>query len=273
MLDVEIRHAIDPETARGLDTDGLRRHFHLGGMFVGGEIRLCYTHYDRMIIGGAVPDADPMVLDHVPQCGTASILDRREMAIVNIGGPGTVSAGKTYRLERADVLYLPMGSGPVTFGGKGRFYILSAPAHRACPARLIRIGEAKRVQMGAAETSNLRTMCQFIHPDVMESCQLAVGYTQLAPGSVCNTMPAHLHDRRMETYLYLDLAHDACVFHFMGRPDETRHLVMRNEEAAVSPPWSIHCGAGTGAYSFVWATAGDNADNRDVEMVAVCAMR
>jgi 4-deoxy-L-threo-5-hexosulose-uronate ketol-isomerase len=141
------------------------------------------------------------------------------------------------------------------------------------PARLIRIGEAKQVRLGSAETSNERTIYQFVHPDVMESCQLVVGYTQFAPGSVWNTMPAHLHDRRMEAYLYFDLAEDARVFHFMGEPQETRHIVMRDEEAVVSPPWSIHCGCGTGAYTFCWAMAGDNVDYKDVEMVAMEDLR
>lgn len=273
MLSIETRHAIHPETAKGFDTEALRRHFHMGGLFQDGEIRLVYTHYDRMIVGGAVPGGADLVLDEVKECGTPCILDRREMAIVNIGDTGTVTAGATYTLEKGDVLYLPMGAGPVTFGDGGRFYILSAPAHKAYPARLVRIGEAKKVQLGSAETSNARTINQFVHPDVMESCQLVVGYTQFEPGSVWNTMPAHVHDRRMEAYLYFGLADDARVFHFMGEPDETRHIVMKNEEAAVSPPWSIHCGAGTGAYTFIWAMAGDNVDYRDVDMVGMEALR
>jgi 4-deoxy-L-threo-5-hexosulose-uronate ketol-isomerase len=274
MLTVETRHAMDPEAARRLDTDGLRRAFHAGGLFADGEVRLVYTHYDRMIVGGAVPAGGALALDHVKETGTASVLDRREMAILNIGPPGTVEAGGTsHAMGKGDVLYLGRGSGPVTFSGAGRFYILSAPAHATFPARLIRIGEAKQVRLGASETSNERTIYQFVHPDVMESCQLVVGYTQFAPGSVWNTMPAHLHDRRMEAYLYFDLAEDARVFHFMGEPQETRHLVMRNEEAVISPPWSIHCGCGTGAYTFCWAMAGDNVDYRDVEMVAMESLR
>jgi 4-deoxy-L-threo-5-hexosulose-uronate ketol-isomerase len=274
MLTVETRHAVDPGSARALDTGGLRRAFHAGGLFASGEVRLVYTHYDRMILGGAVPEGGRLTLDHVKEAGTASLLDRREMAVLNIGGPGTVeAAGAAHAMEKGDVLYLGRGSGPVTFSGTGRFYILSAPAHATFPARLIRIGEAKQVKLGSAETSNERTIYQFVHPDVMESCQLVVGYTQFAPGSVWNTMPAHLHDRRMEAYLYFDLAEDARVFHFMGEPQETRHIVMRNEEAVISPPWSIHCGCGTGAYTFCWAMAGDNVDYRDVEMVAMEDLR
>lgn len=274
MLTVETRHAVDPAAAKAFDTDALRQHFHMGGLFQKGEIRLCYTHYDRMIVGGAVPDGSALVLDHVKETGTTSILDRREMAIVNIGGRGLVTAaGETHSMEKGDVLYLPMGAGPISFGGQGRFYLVVAPAHQAYPAQLIQIGDAGQVKLGAAETSNDRTIYQFVHPDVMQSCQLVVGYTQLHNGSVWNTMPAHLHDRRMEAYLYFDLDEDQRVFHFMGRPEETRHLVMRNEEAVVSPPWSIHCGAGTGSYTFIWAMAGDNVDYKDVEMVGMEELR
>jgi len=273
VLTVETRHAIDPQTAKGLDTDGLRKHFHVGGLFASGEIRLTYTHYDRMLVGGAVPTACPLVLDLVKECGTPSILDRREMAIVNIGDTGQVSAGEDFTLENGDVLYLGMGSGPVTFSGAGRFYILSSPAHRHCPSRLVRLAEANKVELGAAESANKRTINQFVHPLVMESCQLVVGYTQFAEGSVWNTMPAHTHDRRMEAYLYFDLAEGSRVFHLMGDPDETRHIVMDNEEAVVSPPWSIHAGAGTGKYAFVWAMAGDNIDFTDMDMVAMEDLR
>lgn len=274
MLTVETRHAIDPEAARLMDTAALRRHFHMGDLFRPGEIRLVYSHYDRMIVGGAVPDGGSLVLDAVKETGTASLLDRRELAVVNVGPAGEVAAaGATHAMERGDVLYLGLGSGPVTFSGEGRFYLLSAPAHAAHPARLIRIGDARTVRLGSAATSNERTIYQFVHPDVMASCQLVVGYTRLETGSVWNTMPAHVHDRRMEAYLYFDLAPDARVFHMMGRPEETRHLVMANEDAVLSPPWSIHCGAGTGAYTFIWAMAGDNMDYRDVEMVPMEVLR
>jgi 4-deoxy-L-threo-5-hexosulose-uronate ketol-isomerase len=270
MLTVETRYAIDPATAKGLDTAGLRSHFHASGLFADGEIRLVYTHYDRLILGGAVPAGGTLTLDKVEECGTPSILDRREMGILNIGESGTVSAGGTdYTVNRGDVLYLGMGSGPVMFSGQGRFYVLSAPAHRECPSKLIRIEDARRVELGSAETSNERVILQFLHPEVADSCQLLMGYTQFATGSVWNTMPAHLHDRRMEAYLYFELGADQRVFHIMGQPDETRHIVMANEEAVISPPWSIHCGAGTGAYTFCWAMAGDNVDFTDMDMVAM----
>lgn len=274
MLTVETRPAISPTEAKGMDTAELRRNFLGEGLFRAGEIRLIYTHYDRMIVGGAVPDGADLVLDHVKECGTESILDRREMGIVNIGASGTVTAeGASFSLDKGDVLYLPMGSGPVTFGGQGRFYITSCPAHRRLSARLIKLAEAANFTTGAPETANHRTINQFIHPAVMESCQLVLGYTEFHGGSVWNTMPAHLHDRRMEAYLYFDLAPSQRVFHFMGQPSETRHLVIGNEEAAISPPWSIHCGAGTGSYTFIWAMAGDNVDYKDVEMVGMEDLR
>lgn len=274
MLHVETRPAISPREAKGMDTAALRANFHGEGLFQTGQIRLIYTHYDRMIVGGAVPDGADLQLDHVRECGTASILDRREMGIVNIGGDGSVTAGgTTFALAKGDVLYLPMGSGPVTFSGHGRFYITSCPAHHPFSARLVRLDQAKKLTLGAAETANHRTINQFIHPEVMESCQLVLGYTQFHGGSVWNTMPAHLHDRRMEAYLYFDLAEGQRVFHMMGEPSETRHLVIANEEAAISPPWSIHCGAGTASYSFIWAMAGDNVDYKDVEMVGMGDLR
>jgi 4-deoxy-L-threo-5-hexosulose-uronate ketol-isomerase len=274
MLTVETRPAVSPAEAKGMDTAALRSAFLGGGLFADGEMRLIYTHYDRMIVGGAVPAGRSLTLDLVRECGTASILDRREMGVVNVGSAGTVSAaGQTHAMEKGDVLYLGRGLGPVTFTGAGRFYLTSAPAHAALPARLVRIGDAKSFTTGAPDTANHRTIYQFIHPEVMESCQLVLGYTRFHGGSVWNTMPAHLHDRRMEAYFYFDLAPEARVFHMMGEPQETRHLVVANEEVVVSPPWSIHCGAGTGSYTFVWAMAGDNVDYKDVEMVGMGDLR
>lgn len=274
MTQVETRHAIDPATAKTLGTEDIRRHFHVGGLFAPNEIQMVYSHYDRLILGGVVPQGGPLTLDHVAEAGTASLLDRRELGVLNIGETGTVTvAGEDHALDPGDILYVGMGSGPVTFSGAGRYYILSAPAHRACPTRLVRKTEARRVELGSAEGANERVILQFLHPDVVDTCQLVMGYTQLAPGSVWNTMPCHTHDRRMEAYLYFDLAPDARVFHFMGEPTETRHIVMANEEAVISPPWSIHAGAGTGAYTFCWAMAGDNVDFTDMDMVTMETLR
>lgn len=274
MLTVKTIYAVDPIATKAMDTTLLRENFHVDAMFESGCINLTYTHYDRMIVGAAVPNGGSLTLDEVKQAGTDSILDRREMGILNIGDPADVSCGAdSYRLERGDILYLGMGSGPVTFSGKGRFYIVSAPAHRTLANRLVTLKDAASLKMGAPETANDRTIYMFIHPEVMESCQLVMGYTMFHGGSVWNTMPAHVHDRRMEAYLYFDLADENRVFHFMGEPDETRHIVVKNEEAVISPPWSIHCGAGTGSYTFCWAMAGDNVNYKDVDMVAMEDLR
>ncbi len=273
-VSTETRYAIDPTTAKALDTDGLRQHFHVEGLFRAGEIRLVYSHYDRLILGSAVPDGGRLTLDAVPETGTPSFLDRREAGVLNIGAAGTVEVdGESYEIDTGEVLYIGLGSGPVDFAGTARFYILSAPAHRKCPTRIITPDQARRVELGARETANERTIIQLLHPDVCDSCQLVMGYTQLAEGSVWNTMPAHTHDRRMEAYLYFGMPEGQRVFHLMGRPDETRHIVMANEEAVISPPWSIHAGAGTAAYTFCWAMAGDNVDFTDMDMVAMEDLR
>ena len=275
MLRTETRHAIDPASAKALDTDGLRSHFHIDDLFAEGEISLVYSHYDRLVLGSAVPAGGTLTLERMPETGTATFLERREMGVLNIGEAGTVAVGgDTHTMERGEVLYIGQGAGDaVEFGGQGRFYILSAPAHRACPTKLIKLADARRVEMGSRETANERVIIQFVHPDVCESCQLVMGYTQFQPGSIWNTMPAHLHDRRMEAYLYFDLPEDARVFHFMGVPSETRHMVVGNEEAVISPPWSIHCGAGTAPYTFCWAMAGDNIDFTDMNAVAMGDLR
>ncbi|MDD7972236.1 5-dehydro-4-deoxy-D-glucuronate isomerase [Roseinatronobacter alkalisoli] len=268
MLNVETRHAIHPEHAKGMDTAALRGHFLAEGLFADGEIRLAYTHYDRFVLGGAVPGGTALVLDQVAETKTPNFMDRREMGIVNIGEPGRVEAdGQVWDMAYGDVLYLGMGAGPVTFTGAGRFYITSAPAHRAFPHRLVKVADAKEVKLGAAETSNKRTIRQFIHPLVMESCQLILGYTSLEDGSVWNTIPSHIHDRRMEAYLYHGMAPEARVLHLMGEPQETRHLFVANEQAVLSPPWSIHSGAGIGEYTFIWAMAGDNVDYTDMDFI------
>jgi 4-deoxy-L-threo-5-hexosulose-uronate ketol-isomerase len=271
------RFAVDPAAAAAMGTDELRHHFHVAGLFEPGRISLTYTHYDRMIVGGAMPGNEALMLEAIKPTGTKRFLDRREMIAVNIGGAGSVEAGsETYEMATRDMLYLGMGTDPVSFassnaGEPAKFYLLSAPAHREHPNRLIRIGDAKRIDLGSQATSNERSIFQF--SAAVETCQLVVGMTQLAPGSVWNTMPAHVHDRRMEAYLYFDLAETARVFHFMGGPDETRHIVMQNEEAVISPPWSIHSGAGMSNYAFIWAMAGDNVDYTDVDPVPVEELR
>ncbi|MER9615172.1 5-dehydro-4-deoxy-D-glucuronate isomerase [Mesorhizobium sp. M0207] len=273
--DFTSRFAIDPVSAAAMGTDELRYNFLIEGLFRPGSISLTYTYYDRMIVGGAMPAGAPLPLQAIKPTGTKNFLDRREMIIVNIGSAGVVKAGgQSYELQARDMLYLGMGTDEVSFAATNlaepvKFYLLSAPAHQSHPNRLIRIGDAKRLDLGSQATSNERSIFQFIHADGVKTCQLVVGITQLASGSVWNTMPCHVHDRRMEAYLYFDLPEAARVFHFMGEPDETRHLVMRNEEAVLSPGWSIHSGAGTSNYAFIWAMAGDNVDYTDVDLVAM----
>ena len=274
MLKTETRYAIDPASAKALDTDALRAHFQVSDLFAEGEIRLVYSHYDRLILGSVVPAGKTLTIDRVEETGTATFLERREMGILNIGDAGQVTvSGDTHTLEKGEVLYIGVGAGAIDFSGAGRFYVLSAPAHRTCPTKLIKLADAKRVELGSRDSANERVIIQFVHPDVCESCQLVMGYTQFQPGSIWNTMPAHLHDRRMEAYLYFDLEPDHRVFHFMGEPSETRHIVMANEQAVISPPWSIHCGAGTGSYTFCWAMAGDNIDFTDMDMVDMGDLR
>jgi len=278
-MNVETRQAIDPEAAAGYDTARLRAEFLLQNLFRPGEVAITYTQMDRMVVGGAMPTASALELSEVKQTGTPGFLDRREMVVVNIGGPGSVAAGgESFALGHRDMLYLGKGAGPVSFASEdaskpAKFYLLSAPAHHVYPSRLVKIDDARRLDLGAQATSNERSIFQFIHPDVMETCQLVVGMTVLAPGSVWNTMPCHVHDRRSEAYLYFALDENARVFHFMGEPSETRHLVVANEEAILSPGWSIHSGAGTSNYTFIWAMAGDNVDYKDVDMVTMDQLR
>ena len=275
MLKTNLRRAIDPRHAKTMDTTELRAEFLIDDLFQDDKVCLTYSQYDRMIVGGATPKSGPLTIDGVDQTGTPSWLDRREAVLVNLGTSGTVeAAGQSYELGRCDMLYLGMGSGAVTVSGSdAHFYIISAPAHREIPARLVTIDDAAQVPLGARDTSNERVIYQFVHPAVMESCQIVMGMTKLGTGSVWNTMPAHYHERRSEAYLYLDLPQDQNIVHLMGEPDETRHMILRNEQAVLSPPWSIHSGAGTSSYSFIWAMAGDNVDYTDVDMVAMEDLR
>lgn len=276
--DYSIRQAFDPATGARMGSSEIRQNFHIGNLFTPGNVKLVYTHYDRMIVGGAVPTTTALELETIKPTGTPDFLDRRELIVVNVGGKGWIEAdGERFALDTRDMLYVGMGS-KVTFGGDDassppKFYLLSAPAHHRYPTKLIRIGDAKRLDLGSQSTSNERSIFQFIHAEGVQTCQLVVGMTQLAPGSVWNTMPCHVHDRRMEAYLYFDLPETARVFHFMGEPSETRHIVMANEEAVISPPWSIHSGCGTSNYAFIWAMAGDNVDYTDVDAVPIETLR
>ena len=269
--DFEIRFAIDPVSASAMNTAELREHFLIESIFAEGEVNWTYTHYDRMAVGGAVPGKSALTLEPIKPTGTSYFLERRELIAANIGAAGTVTVdGTDYAVGSRDMIYVGMGAKDVRFAGAGaKFYLLSAPAHASHPTKLIRQGDAKRLDLGSQETANERSIFQFVNADSVKTCQLVVGLTSFAPGSVWNTMPAHVHDRRMEAYLYFDLKPDAFVVHLMGEPEETRHLIVRNEEAVISPTWSIHSGAGTGAYTFIWAMAGDNVDYTDVDKVGM----
>lgn len=263
----DIRFAIDRAGAAGMGTAELRENFLIDDLFADGAVRWTYTHYDRMAVGGAVPSGGELVLESIKPTGTSNFLERRELIAVNIGAAGTITVdGTAHAVGPRDMLYVGMGSRDVRFSGAGaKFYLLSAPAHASHPTMLLQQSGAKRLDMGSAETANERSIYQYTNN--LKSCQLVVGLTQFAPGSVWNTMPAHVHDRRMEAYLYFDLKPDAFVVHLMGEPDETRHMIVRNEQAILSPPWSIHAGAGTGSYTFIWAMAGDNIDYTDAEKI------
>ena len=278
-ISVNIRQVVGPEDAARRNTQGLRDGFVIEELFRPGEISLTYSHLDRMIVGGVSPVADTLAIDRVAETGTDHFLDRREVALINIGGPGTVSVGGTdHALGFQEALYVGMGGGQLAFRSAdpakpALFYLLSAPAHRSCPTVLITRDMAKKVVLGSAEESNARTINQYVHPEVCESCQLLVGLTMFEPGSVWNTMPAHVHDRRMEVYLYFGMQETTRIFHFMGEPGETRHLVLKNHEAVLSPGWSIHSGAGTGRYAFIWAMAGDNMSFTDMDKVPMEVLR
>jgi 4-deoxy-L-threo-5-hexosulose-uronate ketol-isomerase len=271
----DIRFAIDPVSAGTMNTEELREHFLIEELFTLDGVNWTYTHYDRMAVGGAMPGAKALALESIKPTGTADFLDRRELIAVNVGGAGTISVdGADHAVGTRDMLYVGMGAKDVRFvsasaGEPAKFYLVSAPAHASHPTKLIRQSDARRLDLGSQETANERSIFQFVNADSVKTCQLVVGLTSFAPGSVWNTMPAHVHDRRMETYLYFDLKPEAVVVHLMGEPEETRHLIVRNEQAVISPPWSIHAGAGTGAYTFIWAMAGDNVDYTDVEQVAM----
>ena len=278
-ISVSVRQVVGPQDAARRDTQGLRDGFVIEALFRPGEINLTYSHLDRMVVGGIAPLSEALVIDRVPETGTEQFLERREAAIVNIGGAGTISVGgKDYTLGFQEAVYIGMGEGLLAFSSRNPaepalFYFLSAPAHRVCPTVHITREMAKKVVLGSAEESNARTINQYVHPDVCESCQLLVGLTMFEPGSVWNTMPAHVHDRRMEVYLYFGMQEATRIFHFMGEPGETRHVVLKNHEAVLSPGWSIHSGAGTGRYAFIWAMAGDNMSFTDMDKVPMDALR
>lgn len=271
---MEIRNASNSKDVKHYTTERLREEFHIGSLFTKDNIRLVYSHIDRIITGGLMPVFMELKLEAGKELATDYFLERREMGCINIGGKGIITIdGTEYELNPRDGIYIGMGNKDITFKSvdsenPAKFYISSCPAHKSYPIVKIDITKAKKVPCGTDEDANKRVINQYIHPEVIKSCQLAMGLTQLEPGSVWNTMPCHTHDRRMEVYLYLDMSDDDVVFHMMGEPTQTRHIVMKNEEAVISPSWSIHSGVGTKAYSFIWAMCGENQEFTDMDHIA-----
>jgi 4-deoxy-L-threo-5-hexosulose-uronate ketol-isomerase len=276
---MEVRHPVHPEHMLMFDTEELRGHFLVQDLFVPDQPKLVYCFYDRLIVGGICPTT-PVTLAVDPKIiGADFLLERRELGIINIGGAGRVEAGGVaFDLATGEGLYVSMGTKDLRFtsldpGKPAKFYLNSAPAHSALPTRKIALADAEPVVMGDSATSNKRTIRKYIHPGGVKSCQLVMGMTMLESGSVWNTMPVHTHQRRMEAYLYFDMPADAVVFHLMGEPDETRHLVVREGEVVLSPSWSIHSGAGTANYTFIWGMAGENQNFGDMDHVPMSVLR
>jgi 4-deoxy-L-threo-5-hexosulose-uronate ketol-isomerase len=272
------RHAVHPEHALRMTTSELRSHFLIENLFEPGAIRQVYSHHDRLIIGGAFPVDKALKLEPFDELKAGYFLERREIGIINVGQEGTVIVdGKSYQLGNKDALYAGMGVREITFspapGKKVLFYFNSAPAHMTHPTRKISVGEADTANLGAVETANQRTIRKLIVSTVLPTCRLQMGLTELKAGSVWNTIPPHIHSRRMEAYFYFDLAEEHRVSHFMGEPAETRHLWVSNHQAVISPPWSIHAGAGTSAYSFIWGMSGENLDYTDMDAVPVSQLK
>jgi len=276
---MEQRYATSPEQIPGMDTAELRGRYLVPGLFVDDEANAVYTHHDRVVLLGAKPVTGPVALPTFTEIRSESFFEHREGGIVNVGGTGTVTVdGTAYELTHGSCLYIGRGARDVTFtsadaDAPARFYVVSAPAHTAYPTTLVEAGQGNVRELGDALTSNRRTLNQYIHENGVRSCQVVMGVTTLHPGSMWNTMPAHTHDRRMEAYLYFDLPADARIVHLLGRPDETRHLVVGNEEAVISPSWSVHSGVGTASYSFVWAMAGENQSFDDMDGFPITDMR
>lgn len=272
---MKILHASSPSEVAAMNTAALRRHFLLEQLFSPDHVTLTYSHYDRMVIGGVMPVENSLRLEAPEGLRADYFLERRELGIINIGGQGRiVTESGAYMLDKLDCLYLGKGTKSVEFHSlldevPAQFYLLSAPAHRSCPARLMTAAEANPNHLGDASTANARTIYKYIHLDGIESCQLVMGLTVLKPGSVWNTMPPHTHDRRMEVYCYFDVPNGQRVLHLMGAPEETRHLWVGNHQGVISPPWSIHAGCGTMAYSFIWGMAGENQSFSDMDQITI----
>ncbi len=275
----ETRYASSPKAVKKYDTQQLREEFLIEDLLQEDKIKWVYTHYDRYMAGGAVPTSKPLFLESIDPLKSEYFLERREIGIINVGGLGKVSVdGKTFTLSHKDALYIGKGARVVIFESDdaqnpAKFYMNSAPAHNTYPTKKTSLAEANKIELGSLETANHRTVNQMIIGGIVETCQLQMGMTELKTGSVWNTMPAHVHDRRMEIYFYTDIRQDQAVCHFMGQPQETRHIWMHNHQAVISPPWSIHSGSGTSNYTFIWGMAGENLDYNDMDVAKITELR
>ncbi|MBP3647683.1 MAG: 5-dehydro-4-deoxy-D-glucuronate isomerase [Clostridia bacterium] len=280
---MDIRYSCNQRDFKRYTTEETRNEFLIEKLFAADEVIPVYSHVDRMVTVGIMPVNEKVPLDKGIDIwhnfGTQYFLERRELGMFNVGGEGAVTVdGTVYELGYKDCLYITMGAKDVVFESKNpeapaKFYIVSAPAHTSYETRLIKIADAAKKPLGALETSNKRVINQFIHPDVLKTCQLSMGMTVLEPGSVWNTMPAHTHERRMEVYFYFEVPENNVVFHMMGEGQETRHIVMQNEQAVISPSWSIHAGAGTSNYTFIWAMGGENQAFDDMDVIPTTELR
>jgi 4-deoxy-L-threo-5-hexosulose-uronate ketol-isomerase len=272
---LKILHSVHPEDFKTYQTTQIRERFLLNNLVQGGQVNFVYTHYDRLLVGAVNPVNQAIALGNYANLRAGFFLERREMGIINVAGDGEILAdGHSYPLKKLDCLYLGKGVKSVSFISNTHaqpavFYILSAPAHTHYPNTLLTLSESAKVETGDPSTANRRTICKYIHADGIKSCQLVMGLTLLHEGSVWNTMPAHTHDRRTEAYFYFDLPAGQQVIHLMGQGNETRHIMVNNYEAIVSPPWSIHCGSGTASYGFIWGMAGENMDYTDMDIIGI----
>ncbi len=272
-MTLDIRYGNHPDDSKKYDTEALRKNYLIEKVFVKDEIALTYSHQDRMIAGGAMPVDKELTLGSTKELGTEYFLERREMGMINVGGKGTVVLdGKEYELNYKDGIYIGMGTKEIVFksadkANPAKFYINSCPAHKTYPTVYITKDMAVHRPLGTAENMNKRVVNQYVNPAVCESCQLAMGMTELAVGSSWNTMPSHTHERRMEVYFYFELEGDNVVFHMMGQPQETRHIIMHNEQAVISPSWSIHSGTATSNYTFIWGMCGENQTYDDMDNI------
>ncbi len=278
-MNLETRYSNHPDDSKRYDTDELRKHYLIEKMFVADEANLVYSHNDRIIAGGITPTTKVLELSAGKELGVSYFFERREAGVINIGGAGVIELdGVKYELGQYDGLYIGMLTKEVKFSAVDKnnppkFYFNSAPAHRRIESRIITLEQANKVEMGEPENLNVRTINQYLHPAVCDTCQLVMGMTVLKPGSVWNTMPCHTHERRMEVYMYFNMDENTRVMHFMGQPQETRHLVVSNEQGVISPSWSIHSGAGTSNYTFIWGMCGENIEFTDMDHVAMKDLR